>query len=63
MRSPDINGQPGIQSNIPDLSAYSLSQLPKLDSVAFRRSIRHAADRTAYIPVTASGSQGAKRVD
>jgi hypothetical protein len=63
MRSPDGNGQPGIRSELLDLSSFSLSELRKLDPVAFRRSIRHAADRTAHIPVTASGSGGAKRVD
>ncbi len=64
MRSPDGNGQPGIKSELLDLSAISLSELRKLDPVALQRSIRHAADRTAHIPVTASGSgAGAKRVD
>jgi hypothetical protein len=63
MRSPDGNGQPGIKSELLDLSMFSLSQLRKLDPVMLHRSIRHAADRTAHIPVTASGSEGAKRVD
>lgn len=63
MRSPGGNGQPGIKSELLDLSAVSLSELRKLDAALLRRSIRHAADRTAHIPVTASGSQGAKRVD
>ncbi|MGW3958588.1 hypothetical protein ACWED2_02120 [Amycolatopsis sp. NPDC005003] len=64
MRSPDGNGQPGIKSELLDLSAISLSQLRKLDPVALHRSIRHAVDRTAHIPVTASSSGGnAKRVD
>ncbi|WP_143268600.1 hypothetical protein [Amycolatopsis vastitatis] len=63
MRSPDGNGQPGIKSELLDLSAFSLSELRKLDPVMLRRSIRHAAERTAHIPVTASGSGGAKRVD
>ena len=63
MRSPGGNGQPGIRSELLDLSAVSLSGLRKLDPELLRRSIRHAADRTAHIPVTASGSQGAKRVD
>lgn len=63
MRSPGGNGQPGIKSELLDLSAISLSGLRKLDPALLRRSIRHAADRTAHIPVTASGSQGAKRVD
>lgn len=64
MRSPDGNGQPGIKSELLDLSALSLSELRRLDPLTLRRSIRHAVDRTAHIPVTASGSSGsAKRVD
>jgi len=63
MRSPDGNGQPGIKSELLDLSGFSLSELRKLDPVMLSRSIRHAAERTAHIPVTASGSGGAKRVD
>ncbi|SEF26723.1 hypothetical protein SAMN05421837_103462 [Amycolatopsis pretoriensis] len=63
MESPGGCGR-GIKSELLDLSAVSLSELRKLDSAAVRRSIRHAADRTAHIPVTASGSGGgAKRVD
>lgn len=64
MRSPDGNGQPGIKSELLDLSMISLSQLRKLDPGTLHRSIRHAVDRTAHIPVTASGSSGsAKRID
>ncbi|WP_326958050.1 hypothetical protein [Amycolatopsis sp. NBC_01286] len=40
-----------------------LSELRKLDSALLRRSVRHAVERTAHIPITASGSQGAKRVE
>lgn len=64
MWSPDGTEQPEIKSELLDLSVFSLSELPKLDPIALRRSIRHAVDRTAHIPVTASGSgAGAKRVD
>ncbi|QKV78426.1 hypothetical protein [Amycolatopsis sp. Hca4] len=64
MRSPDANGQPGIKSELLDLSSTALSEMRKLDPVALHRSIRHAVARTAHIPVTASGSgNGAKRVD
>ncbi|WP_326944212.1 hypothetical protein OG439_30540 [Amycolatopsis sp. NBC_01307] len=64
MRSPG-DSEPGIKSELLDLSSVSLSQLRKLDALALNRSIRHAVDRTAHIPVTASGSGGggAKRVD
>jgi hypothetical protein len=64
MRSPGGSEQPGIKSELLDLSTVSLSELRKLDAIALRRSIRHAVNRTAHIPVTASGSgAGAKRVD
>ena len=63
MRSPGGSEQPGIKSELLDLSAVSLSELRKLNVTTLRRSIRHAVARTAHIPVTASGSQGAKRVD
>jgi len=64
MLSPGGSEQPGIKSELLDLSAVSLSELRKLNAIALRRSIRHAVARTAHIPVTASGSQGgAKRVD
>ncbi len=63
MRSPG-GSEPGIKSELLDLSTVSLSELRKLDTTALNRSIRHAVDRTAHIPVTASGSGGgAKRVD
>lgn len=60
MQSP---GQPEIESELLDLSATPLSVLRTMDSTSLRRSVRHAVDRTAYIPVTASGSAGAKRVE
>ena len=62
MRSPGGTRRPEIESELLDLSAVPLSQLRKLDSAALRKSVRHAADRAAYIPVTASGSE-AKRVE
>jgi len=63
MRSPVGAGQPGIESELLDLSAVPLSVLRTLDSASLRKSVRHAVDRTAYVPVTASGSAGAKRVE
>ncbi len=62
MRSPGGKKRPEIESELLDLSAVPLSQLRDLDSAALHKSVRHAAERAAYIPVTASGSQ-AKRVD
>jgi hypothetical protein len=63
MRSPGSNGDPEISSDLLDLGAMPLSVLRALDSAALRRSLRHAVERTAHIPVTASSSGGAKRVD
>ncbi len=64
MRSSRRSERPGIKSELLDLSSVSLSELRKLDPTLLRRSMRHAAERTAHIPVTASGSGGgAKRVD
>jgi hypothetical protein len=63
MRSPGGSGQPGIKSELLDVGALSLSELRTLDAAALHRSLRHAVERTAHIPVTASGSQGAKRVE
>jgi hypothetical protein len=62
MRSPGGKKRPEIESELLDLSVVPLSQLRELDSAALRRSVRHATERAAHIPVTASGSQ-AKRVD
>ncbi|GLY34814.1 hypothetical protein Amsp01_008380 [Amycolatopsis sp. NBRC 101858] len=63
MRSPGSNGDPEISSDLLDLGAMPLSVLRAYDSAALRRSLRHAVERTAHIPVTASSSGGAKRVD
>lgn len=63
MRSPGGRRRPGIQSELLDLSATPLSELRKLDSALMRRSVRHVVERTAHNPITASGSQGAKRVE
>jgi hypothetical protein len=63
MRSRGGSGKPGIESELVDLGNVPLSALRKLDDATLHRSLRHAVERTAHIPVTASGSQGAKRVD
>jgi hypothetical protein len=63
MRSPGGAGRPGIESELLDLSTMPLSVLRTLDSASLRRSVRHAVERAAHIPVTASGSAGAKRVE
>jgi hypothetical protein len=53
----------GIESAVLDLGAVSLSELRTLDGCELRKALRHAAERVSHIPVTASGSQGARRVD
>ncbi|WP_143268601.1 hypothetical protein [Amycolatopsis vastitatis] len=53
----------GIESAVLDLGGVSLSELRTLDGCELRKALRHAAERVSYIPVTASGSQGARRVD
>jgi len=63
MRSPGGKRRPGIESELLDLSATPLSELRKLNSALLHRSMRRAVERTAHIPITASGSQGAKRVE
>jgi hypothetical protein len=63
MRSPGSNGDPEISSELLDLGSMPLSALRTLGSATLRRSLRHAVERTAHIPVTASSSGGAKRVD
>jgi hypothetical protein len=63
MRSPGGKRRPGIESELLDLSAMPLSELRELDSAALHRSVRRAVERTAYIPITASGSGGAQRVE
>lgn len=53
----------GIESELPDLGGVSLTRLRTLDGSEMRKALRHAAERVAHIPVTASGSGGRKRVD
>lgn len=53
----------GIESPVLDLGAVPLSELRTLDGSELRKALRHAAERVSYIPVTASGSGGAKRID
>jgi hypothetical protein len=53
----------GIESAVLDLGAVPLSELRTLDGSELRKALRHAAERVSYIPVTASGSEGARRID
>ncbi|GLY34809.1 hypothetical protein Amsp01_008330 [Amycolatopsis sp. NBRC 101858] len=53
----------GIESELVDLGGVSLARLRTLDGGEMRKALRHAVERVSHIPVTASGSQGAKRVD
>lgn len=63
MQTPRSVREAGIESELLDLGGVSLTRLRTLDSSKMRKALRHAVERAAYIPVTASGSQGAKRVD
>jgi hypothetical protein len=63
MRSPVGAGKSGVESQLLDLSSTPLSVLRTLDSTFLHQSVRHAVERTAHIPVTASGSAGAQRVE
>ncbi len=63
MHSLSSKGNPEISSELLDLDSMPLSALRTLDSATLNRSSRHAVERTAHIPVTASSSGGAKRVD
>jgi FXSXX-COOH protein len=53
----------GIESAVLDLGGVPLSELRTLDGSELREALRHVTERVSYIPVTASGSQGARRVD
>jgi hypothetical protein len=53
----------GIESGLLDLGGVSLTRLRTLDGRRLHESLRHAVERVAHIPVTASGTGGAKRVD
>ncbi|WP_326944218.1 hypothetical protein OG439_30570 [Amycolatopsis sp. NBC_01307] len=63
MQASRSDGEAGIESAVLDLGAVPLSELRTLESSELRKALRHAAERVSYIPVTASGSGGAKRVD
>ena len=52
-----------IESELLDLGGVSITRLRTLDGGEIRRALRHAVERVSHIPVTASGSKGAKRVD
>jgi len=60
---PRSGGEAGIESELLDLSEVSLARLRTLDGSQLRHALRHTMERVAYVQVTASGSQGAKRVD
>lgn len=63
MQVPHSSGDAGIESELLDLGEVPLSRLRTLDGSELRSSVRHVVERVSYIPVTASGSGGAKRVD
>jgi hypothetical protein len=63
MKTSRSGREAGIESAVLDLGDVPLSELRTLDGGELRKALRHAAERVSYIPVTASGSQGARRVD
>ncbi|MEA5358367.1 hypothetical protein VA596_02375 [Amycolatopsis sp., V23-08] len=63
MQSARSGTEAGIESAVLDLGAVPLSELRTLDGSELRKALRHAAERVSFIPVTASGSEGARRVD
>jgi hypothetical protein len=62
MDSFSVNMESGIESQLIDLGAVSMTVLRELDDTVFRRSLRHVMQQTAHPQVTASGSE-AERVD
>jgi hypothetical protein len=63
MQAARSSREAGIESAVLDLGAVPLSELRTLDGSELRKALRHVAERVSYIPVTASGSGGANRVD
>ena len=63
MQSARSGREAGIESAVLDLGGVPLSELRTLDGSELRKALRHVTERVSYIPVTESGSQGAKRVD
>ncbi|MGW3958593.1 hypothetical protein ACWED2_02145 [Amycolatopsis sp. NPDC005003] len=64
MQAARSGAEDGIESELVDLGGVSLTRLRTLDGGEMRRALRHAVERVAHIPVTASTSTGgAKRVD
>ncbi|MFB9682885.1 hypothetical protein [Amycolatopsis plumensis] len=60
---PRSSTEPQIESELLDVNGIPLAKLRTLDHGGLRKALRHAVERVAYIPVTASGSAGVKRVD
>lgn len=65
MQAARSGAEDGIESELVDLGGVSLTRLRRLDGGDMRKALRHAVERVAHIPVTASGGQGAgaERVD
>ena len=63
MQAARSDADAGIESELLDLCSVSITRLRTLDGGEIRRALRHAVERVSHIPVTASSSGGAKRVD
>lgn len=57
------NTESGIESELIDLGAVSMTTLRELDHTVFRQALRHVMQQTTYPQVTAGGGSEAERVD
>ena len=62
MDSFSADRESGIESELIDLGAVSMTVLRELDDTALRQALRHVMHRTARPQVTASGDQP-RRID
>lgn len=53
----------GIESELIDLGAISMTTLRELDGTVFRRALRHVTEQTARPQVTVGGGSDGERVD
>jgi len=49
--------EPGVESQLVDLSEVPLAMLRELDGAAMRRSLAHVVEQTRYVRVTAEHRQ------
>lgn len=61
MDSSSTDMESGVESELIDLGAVSMTALRELDDTVFRQALRHVMEQTARPQVTANGSR--RRVD